>query len=194
MLFFTDMAPKVRRLAIMGKPSVAQLQQGAVHVRESKLRKALEKDEAKGWISIKKKMKKKKEDKKKVDKEKEVVIFIFLSDPPPLLLTSQVPKKIKKEEDPESILKSLISMLSGSSLPSLTFSSSVQRESEETKTVCRWLQVAGWCSAGRAAGGALCAVGAARTAGWCPGRRRQFVQRGRCWRRRRFVQRGFPKV
>ena len=76
------MAPKVRRLAIMGKPSVAQLQQGAVHVRESKLRKALEKDEAKGWISIKKKMKKKKEDKKKVDKEKEVLIFTLLSGPP----------------------------------------------------------------------------------------------------------------
>ncbi len=65
LLFLQIMPPKVRRLAIMGQPSVAQLQQGAVYVRESKLRKDLEKDEAKGWFSIKKKMKKKKKDKKK---------------------------------------------------------------------------------------------------------------------------------
>ena len=69
------MAPKVRRLAIMGQPSVAQLQRGAVYGRESKLRKDLEKEEAKGWIIIKKNMKKKKmeqEKKKKKDKKKEV--------------------------------------------------------------------------------------------------------------------------
>ena len=138
-LFSQIMPPKVRRLAIMGQPSVAQLQQGAVHVRESKLRKALEKDEAKGWISIKKKMKK-----KKMDKKKEVHYYIFyISLWPSFLLPSQEPKKVKaeamkKEEDPESILMNLISMPSGSSLTFPIFSSSIQRESEEEAEAAGW--------------------------------------------------------
>ncbi len=50
-------------------------------------------------------------------------------------------KKVMKEEDPERILINLISMLSGSSLPSFTFSSSVQGENEEEAEAAG----CGWC-------------------------------------------------
>ncbi len=73
---------------------------------------------------------------------------------------------MKKEEDPERILMNLNSMPSGSFLIFLTFSSFLQRESEEEAEAAGWQGLRDGRAAvavGRAAGWLL----VQRAAGWC---------------------------
>ncbi len=128
----------VHRMAVMGIPSPSAEARAAEERKEKKKKKLEEKKAAHRCAIEKKRLQKKekmeKDKKKKEDKKKEVHYYIFyISLWPPFLLPSQEPKKVKaeamkKEEDPESILMNLISMPSGSSLPFLTFPSSIQRE------------------------------------------------------------------
>ncbi len=138
----------VRRLAIMGVPTPSAEARAAEERKEKKKKKLEEKKAAHRRAIEKKRLQKKekmeKEKKKKEDKKKEVHYYIlYISFWLPFLLPSQQPKKVKaealkKEEDPESILMNLISMPSGSSLIFLTFSSSLQRESEEEAEAAGW--------------------------------------------------------